>query len=141
MKIFNIFKRKKTVDDVFDSENGLLVKAGGFINDLHYSDAEKAQMSFERAKAYNDYYASSLSENTVRSKTRRDVATLVIKFYLLVLFMTGMTWKIDPEWSQIWFGIATTTGLVTLVLGVGSFFFGSHWLSKFQDKQKSKKDN
>ena len=44
MKIFNIFKRKKTVDDVFDSENGLLVKAGGFINDLHYSDPDMPEI-------------------------------------------------------------------------------------------------
>lgn len=33
---------EKAADNVLDKDTGLAVKFGGFINDLHYSDAEKA---------------------------------------------------------------------------------------------------
>ena len=38
-----IFGTKKAVDNLLDKDDGILVKAGGFLNDLHYSDAEKAR--------------------------------------------------------------------------------------------------
>ena len=43
--IKSVFKAApaKTVDDIMDKDNGLLAKFGGFVNDLHYSDAEKAE--------------------------------------------------------------------------------------------------
>ncbi len=34
---------EKAADNVLDKENGIAVQFGGFINDLHYSDAEKAK--------------------------------------------------------------------------------------------------
>ena len=33
---------EKAADNVLDKENGIAVQFGGFINNLHYSDAEKA---------------------------------------------------------------------------------------------------
>ena len=35
----------KGVDSLLDKDKGLLVRAGGWVNDLHYSDAEKAENS------------------------------------------------------------------------------------------------
>lgn len=34
---------EKATDNVLDKENGLAVQFGGFVNDLHYSDAEQAK--------------------------------------------------------------------------------------------------
>lgn len=34
---------EKAADNVLDKDNGLATQFGGFINDLHYSDAEKAK--------------------------------------------------------------------------------------------------
>jgi len=34
---------EKAADNVLDKDNGIAVQFGGFINGLHYSDAEKAQ--------------------------------------------------------------------------------------------------
>lgn len=43
----NIFGRllgtDKAVDNLLDKEKGLLVRAGGWVNDLSYTDAEKAE--------------------------------------------------------------------------------------------------
>lgn len=34
---------EKAADNILDKDKGLAVKFGGFVNDLHYSDAEKAE--------------------------------------------------------------------------------------------------
>jgi len=34
---------EKASDNILDKDTGLAVKFGGFVNDLHYSDAEKAE--------------------------------------------------------------------------------------------------
>ena len=44
MSWFNPFSwGDKAVDNIIDKDNGLAVQFGGFVNNLHYSDAEKAQ--------------------------------------------------------------------------------------------------
>ena len=44
MNIFGkVFGTDKAVDNLLDKDKGLLVRAGGWVNDLHYSDAEKAE--------------------------------------------------------------------------------------------------
>lgn len=49
--MFNtIFGTKKAVDDILDKENGIIVRVGGFLNDLHLSDAERAKLDIERQK-------------------------------------------------------------------------------------------
>ena len=40
-----VFGTDKAVDNLLDKDKGLLVRAGGWVNDLHYSDAEKAENS------------------------------------------------------------------------------------------------
>ena len=61
MKLFSAIKSAfssapaKTVDDIMDSEKGLLVKFGGFINDLTYTDAEKAAAMAEVVVGATDF--------------------------------------------------------------------------------------
>lgn len=46
MGIFNnLFGSKEAADNLLDKEKGLLVRAGGWINNFNYTDAEKAQNS------------------------------------------------------------------------------------------------
>lgn len=39
---------EKAAENVLDKENGIAVQFGGFINDLHHSDAEKAENNLTR---------------------------------------------------------------------------------------------
>lgn len=41
--IGKLFGTDKAIDSLLDKDKGLLVRAGGWVNDLHYSDAEKAE--------------------------------------------------------------------------------------------------
>ncbi len=40
-----LFGTDKAIDNLLDKEKGLLVRAGGWVNDLSYTDAEKAENS------------------------------------------------------------------------------------------------
>ena len=40
-----LFGTDKAVDNLLDKDKGLLVRAGGWVNDLSYTDAEKAENS------------------------------------------------------------------------------------------------
>lgn len=52
--IRSLFSIDKVTDNVLDKDNGLLVKAGGWVNDLNYTAAEKAKMTMEFTKVAND---------------------------------------------------------------------------------------
>lgn len=48
MSIFNpLTWGDKAAENVLDKKDGLAVKFGGFVNDLHYSDAEKADTNLK----------------------------------------------------------------------------------------------
>lgn len=123
-----LFGRSKVVDSVFDKENGHLKNLGGFIDEQRFTDQEKAVLSYKTAEAYSEFVKDSLAESTERSVTRRELAILVIKFYLLVLFMSIMTYPFNKFWAEYIFSIATKTELAWLVLGIGGFFWGTHLL-------------
>jgi hypothetical protein len=42
-----LFGTQKAIDDLTDKDNGLLVRAGGWVNGLSYTDQEKAEASQE----------------------------------------------------------------------------------------------
>ncbi len=116
----------KITTDVFDKKDGLLAKAGGFLNDLHYSDAEKAKDVFELGKAVSDHVASTLSESTVRSKTRRWLAIQWIKVQLGFLLMTAICIPFSKTMAKDFFDLATCN---IMLWGTGSvivFFFGGY---------------
>jgi hypothetical protein len=45
-----LFGTEKAISDITDKDNGLLVRAGGWVNDFSYTDAEKAANSLEVRK-------------------------------------------------------------------------------------------
>lgn len=45
--IGRLFGTTKAIDDVLDKDKGLLVRAGGWVNDLSYTEAEKAAAAKE----------------------------------------------------------------------------------------------
>ena len=124
-----IFSTSNTIDDVFDKDSGHLSKVGAWIGNSQFTSEEQAEMM-------QAFVIETLNENTDRSKTRRDVAMFVMRFYALVVFMVGMTYPISEDWSDVWLSIATLPPLAGLVLGGGAFVFGTHTLRSWQAKSK-----
>lgn len=121
-----IFGGSKTTDDIFDKDSGLLVKTGKWINGFNFTDEEKAKHYTAVAGYWSQFIKDTLSENTVRSKARRDLAVFWIQFELLLLFWAVLVWPFLPLWSAFILEIAFSTLLVTGSLGVLGFFFGPY---------------
>lgn len=116
----------KVTEDVFNRDNGLLVRAGGFINDLSYTDAEKAKDTVTFARSVIEYVKTTLGESTVRSITRRAISILWIKVQLGLVLMVAITIPFNTEWAKAYFELATCN---VMLWGTGSvivFFFGAY---------------
>ncbi len=99
---------------------------GGWVDNLSYTDEEKAKSTAEMVGIYADYLRTTIDENTERSKTRRDIAIWIIRCELIMLFMSIGMYKIDADYSEYIFKVATNDPMNYLVLGVGAFFFSAH---------------
>jgi len=131
MSIFSFLSGgSKTIDDVFDKDSGLLAKAGAWIGNGTFTAEEQAELNAKRSAAVMNFVTATLDENTDRSKARREIAVFFIKFYSLMLFMTGMVYPISSEWSMVWFNLSTSLAVGGLVSAISIFFFGSHALAR-----------
>ena len=127
--------RPQTVDNIMDKDGGLLVRAGGFINDLHYSDAEKAKDTAAMATAMTDFVKSTLGESTQRSQTRRNIAIRWINFQLVLVGLcvfaaTGEFFLSEGEFelAAFYWQVATSNLMMYGTISVLAFFFGAHLL-------------
>jgi len=128
----------KTVDDVFDKDSGHLAKVGAWIGNSKFTDEERAEMNASTVKSVQKFVVDTLDENTDRSKARRQIAVFFIRFYAVMLFMAGMTYPINAEWSGVWIALATSLSVGGLVTSISIFFFGSHALAKHSNAKKDK---
>ena len=134
--MFGFGAKAKTVNDIFDKDNGLLAQVGGWIGNANFTEEERAENNTENIKAIQKFVVETLSESTDRSKTRRNIAEFFIKFFSGLVFMSGMTYPINPEWSAVWFNLATSGSVGGLVISISIFFFGSHGLSRMSEAKK-----
>jgi hypothetical protein len=124
----------KTVDNIFDKDQGLLAKVGAWHGNKDFTEEERAELNTKVIGGVQKYVVDTLSENTDRSKARREIAVEFMRFYMLILFMCIMTYPIDKEWSAMIFAIATSLAVGGLVTSISVFFFGSHAMAKYQGK-------
>ena len=125
----------KTIDDLFDKDSGLIAKTGAWIGNANFTAEEVSEMNTKTAADVRSFVVETLNESTDRSIARRQIAVFFIKFYALLVFMAGMTYPIDPAWSQIWFELTTSLSVGGLVGAISVFFFGSHAIAKHQKKR------
>lgn len=108
---------------------------GGWIDNLKYTDQEQVADNLKRLGLYHGYLEQTMGENSERSRSRRDIALLVIRWELIMLTASALLFKIDADWSKYLYKIATTEVIVYLVLGIGAFFFGAHLIRTHQSKK------
>jgi len=132
----------KITTDIFDKENGLLVRAGGFINDLNYSDAEMMKDKMAQGKAATEFVKATLGENTEKSKTRRELATMWIRVQLYLVLTTAICVPLKAlfpnpgvEIFADMFQLATCTLMITGTGCVMVYFFGSYGWGTYVSKK------
>ncbi len=118
------------------SDNVLKVASGigGWIDGQQFTEQEKAEYNANTVKAYSDFMASTMAENTERSITRRSIAIWVIRSEVAFLVSSAILYSFDKELSLYIYKIATTSPMDYLVLGCGAFFFGSHLVRQLPKK-------
>lgn len=126
----------KVVDDVFDKDKGLIAQVGGWIGNMNLTDEEVMKANSKTVETVQDFVEKTLDENTERSRSRRDIANLIIKFYILWLGVAFGLYRFDPEYSSF-----ILEGLGGMAIGgaftaVVIFHFGSHGLAKFKNSKK-----
>tara|TARA_R110000851_G_scaffold56769_3_gene132631 strand:- start:2624 stop:3040 length:417 start_codon:yes stop_codon:yes gene_type:complete len=126
----------KIADNIFDKDKGLLTQFGGWVGNSKFTEEEQAELNRDMAKGVQDFAVATLEESTDRSKARRQIAQDVIRFYLWLIFLCGMTYPIDTKWSELWLSLAALPALGGLVVGVGAFFFGAHMHRSHIGKKK-----
>tara|TARA_R110000823_G_scaffold237315_1_gene362854 strand:+ start:309 stop:725 length:417 start_codon:yes stop_codon:yes gene_type:complete len=138
MSWFGLIKSApKIAENIFDKDKGLLTQFGSWIGNSNFTEEDKAEMNRDLAKGVQDFAVATLEENTDRSKARRQIAQDVIRFYILLVFMCGITYPFNSDWSTVWLSLASLPALGGLVVGVGAFFFGAH-IHRSHVKSKSK---
>ena len=106
---------------------------GGFIDEQKFTEQEKAEYVAKIIPAFQLYMDSTVSENTQRSITRREIAIWIIRNWILMLWVGIVAYGLElsinatnHEFSSFILGIVTLSTVEYLVLGVGAFFFGAH---------------
>lgn len=131
----------KPVNDILDKDNGILVRTGGFINDLHYSSQEKARDSAAeyaaRAKALDslletatEHAKATQSENTQRSLTRRHLAIGIMRVELFLVLLCVVMWKIDKAYAEFVWDVASSSLMFGAFGATVIFFFGTYGISQ-----------
>ena len=101
---------------------------GSFIDEQKFTEQEKARFNERLIEAYGKAMDMTVEESTGRSKSRRQLSLLVIRWWLAVLTLSGVLRPINLDWAAYWWRIATYDTVTYLVLGIGAFFWGAHIL-------------
>jgi len=124
----NFFSSSKAVDNVLDKDNGLLAQAGEWIGNMSYTDEEKAESRERLNQGLVEYIKTTLSENTIRSKTRRFVAIMWISVELFLVLLTCASAPFDIELAKFYWSVATSELMFWGTMSVIGFFFGPYMI-------------
>lgn len=106
------------------------------VDDTKFTSEEAARMNIEAANAISQFAKDTLTENTDRSKTRRQIATFYIYFFCgLVVSVIGI-WKFESEWAEFALKIIDQLSLGWAFIAVIAFFFGAHLMRQYTGQSK-----
>lgn len=120
---------EKTADNLLDKDKGILVKIGGYVNDLTLTDEERRKYAREAADASAKFVASTLGESTVRSRTRRSIALDWIRVELFLVLAGVTAYPYDKEYAAFIFAVATCNLMFWGTCSVIAFFFGGYYMN------------
>ncbi len=98
------------------------------IDELYYTDEEKAQARDKIFKMWADHQVTALQESSIRSITRRKLAVGIVQIYLFLVLFGTIVWKIDREWAAYVFSVVGS--MSALMLMVTGFYFGPYLVGR-----------
>jgi hypothetical protein len=136
MNFFNLFSSSdKAIDNVFDKDTGLLTQVGNWVGGQQYTSEEIAETNERLRGAVVDYAKTTMSENSERSKARRQVAIMWIKVQLWLVLFCAITIPFDTAIANQYFQLATSTLMMAGTGAIITFFFGSYMLARHNESK------
>lgn len=126
----------KIATDVLDKDDGILVKAGEWIGNQDFTEEDRAEHNASIAKGVTSFAVSTLNENTIRSKARREIAYLWIKSQLSLILMCAITAPFDDELYSRYIKIALSDVMTYGTAAIFIFFFGSYGIARYNETKK-----
>ena len=99
---------------------------GNWIDEQQWTEQEKAEWLAKRADLYAKFMKQTIQENSERSRTRRSLSLMALRWWFLALTFSGLLYPLDQPWSEYWWKLATNEWVAYLILGIGAYFWGSH---------------
>ena len=102
------------------------------VDKLNFSNQERAALNVALADKVAEYAEKTLSENTVRSKTRRLISYVIVFAYIALVVYSLFT---DQSYVQ---ELVKDSALQTAFIMVLAFFFGGYYIKQINFKGKDK---
>jgi hypothetical protein len=99
---------------------------GGFIDEQNFTTEEQAIHKVKLIGHMETFMENSVNENSERSKARREIALLVMRWTLFMLTLSAVLYKPYPDLAQYIKDIVTQDPMGYFILGIAAFFFGAH---------------
>lgn len=130
---------EKAADNILDKDNGLIAQAGSWIGNQNYTEQEKANDQKELAKGVIEFAKSTLSENTQRSKARREIATRWIEMQINLIYFCVLCAIFDLDELLAKITVFALSDIVTWGTGaIFVFFFGSYGIARYNETKNTK---
>lgn len=126
----------KVVDNVLDKDDGLLANVGSWIGGQQYTEEEQAEAKTELRKGVVAYAIASMSENSERSKARREIAKQWIKVQLWLVLMCAIAAPFNMELAEFYYKLSTASIMLAGTGAIITFFFGSYMLTRHNETKK-----
>ena len=132
LKILNLFK-KNSIDP-----QGLLEGIGKGIDKANFTKEERADFNLKVADKAADFVGNTLSENTIRSKTRRKIAIFVVYNDFAIFWLCVILKFLEKDIKPI-IELVKVFNLSVALIVVLSFFFGGYYLKNVNINRKNDK--
>ena len=97
---------------------------------LVLTDEEKIQYNHKKADMWFKWAEQQKGENSLRSMARREIALLVSRSYILMLWLSATCYMFDmADEGKFLFELANT-GLGTAFVAIIVFYFGGYYAEK-----------
>lgn len=117
-------------DNVLDKDNGLLTQFGSWIGNANYTEEEQAEGRMLVMTGAAKFTVDTMSEGTVRSKARREIAILWIKAQLILIFWVMVVAPFNIELAKFYATIVFGSLMIFGTMSVIVFFFGPYMLGQ-----------
>jgi len=134
MGFWTWFTGAKTAEKALDTIDNLTNKVAGGLDQLFFTDQEKAEISVETMRMHLALIQATQTESSIRSITRRMVAWGIMGTFMWLIIFSGIIWHWDQGWAKYLLELAKQ--IYELVLMVGFFYFGYFAVSSVVKKVK-----